>query len=241
MTLKPRFIYLGIAVSITLIATCGGKALAQSTIFNIPSTDVVAKKKVYFEFDFISHLESHENGGFQTYVPRVVVGVGKGVEIGLNVSSSDSISPTVVYAQPNIKWQAWSSEEKGGAMTFGAIAYAPIKNPGGVNDTFGLFYGNLSKKFKSDYGPRFTIGGYGLGGLDIDGVDKGGVMVGYEQPLAKRVSFVADWFSGKNAFGYVTPGLSFALPKSSLLNIGYSVGNSGRKNNGLFVYYGITF
>src|SRR5689334_16004172 len=43
-------------------------ASAQSTIFNIPSTDAVAKQKVYFEFDFISHLESHDNGGFQTYV-----------------------------------------------------------------------------------------------------------------------------------------------------------------------------
>ena len=30
---------------------------AQSTLFNIPSTDVVATKKVYVEFDFISHLE----------------------------------------------------------------------------------------------------------------------------------------------------------------------------------------
>src|SRR5690349_1641064 len=48
-------------------------ACAQSTIFNIPSTDAVAKNKVYFEFDFISHLESHDNGGFQTYVPRAVV------------------------------------------------------------------------------------------------------------------------------------------------------------------------
>ena len=240
MTLKTRFTRLGIALLIAFVATCGNKALAQSTIFNIPSTDVVAKKKVYFEFDFISHLESHENGGFQTYVPRVVVGVGKGVEVGLNVAATSSAAPTVVYAQPNIKWQFYSKEESGTAMTVGAIAYTPLKERSS-NDTFGFFYGNMSKKIKGDYGPRFTVGGYGLGGLDIAGVDKGGAMVGYEQPLSKRASFVADWFSGKNGFGYVTPGLSFALPKNSLLNIGYSIGNYGRKNNGLFVYYGITF
>ena len=218
----------------------GRRALAQSTIFNIPSTDVVAAKKVYVEFDLITHLESHDKGGFQTYVPRAVVGVGKGVEVGLNVAATDSAGPTVVYAQPNIKWQFWASEEKGAAMTFGAIAYTPLRNRSD-NDTFGFFYGNMSKKFKGDYGPRFTIGGYGIGGLDVAGVDKGGAMVGYEQPVAKKVSFVADWFSGKNGFGYVTPGFSIALPKNSLLNIGYSVGNTGRKNNGLFVYYGITF
>jgi len=240
MTLKPNFTYLRIALLIALVAMCGEKALAQSTIFNIPSTDVVAKKKVYFEFDFISHLESHDNGGFQTYVPRVVVGVGKGVEVGLNVATTHSAAPTIVYAQPNIKWQVWANEEKGGAVTFGAIAFTPLRNRSD-NDTFGLFYGNMSKKFKGDYGPRFTVGGYGLGGLDVAGVDKGGAMVGYEQPLAKKVSFVADWFSGKNGFGYVTPGFSFALPKNSLLNIGYSIGNFGRKNNGLFVYSGITF
>src|SRR5437763_4509445 len=65
----------------------GQMARAQSTIFNIPSTDTVAKKKVYFEFDFISHLESDDNGGFQTYVPRAVVGLGKGVEVGVNVAA----------------------------------------------------------------------------------------------------------------------------------------------------------
>jgi hypothetical protein len=77
--------------------------------------------------------------------------------------------------------------------------------------------------------------------VDLSGMDKGGAMVGSEQPLSKKTSFVADWFRGKNGFGNVTPGFSFALPKSSLLNIGYSIGNYGKKNNGLFVYYGITF
>jgi hypothetical protein len=236
-TLSALFV-LGAALALTPMF--GQDACAQSTIFNIPSTDVVAKKKVYVEFDFISHLEGHDNGGFQTYVPRVVVGLGKGVEVGLNVAATDSAGPTIVYAQPNIKWQFYANEEKGTAVTMGAIAFTPLKERS-ANDTFGLFYGNVSKKFKGDFGPRFTVGGYGLGGLDIDGVDKGGAMVGYEQPVGKGVSFVADWFSGKNGFGYVTPGFSFALPKSSLLNVGYSIGNQGRKNNGLFVYYGITF
>ena len=51
-------------------------AVAQSTIFNIPSTDVVPKKGVYLEFDFLSHFESHSDGGFQVYAPRAVFGVG---------------------------------------------------------------------------------------------------------------------------------------------------------------------
>src|SRR4030095_10608122 len=111
MTLKPNFTHLGIVLSIALVAMCADKALAQSTIFNIPSTDVVAKKKVYFEFDLITHLESHENGGFQSYVPRVVVGLGKGVEMGLNVGATDSAGPTFVEAQPHIQWPFYANEQ----------------------------------------------------------------------------------------------------------------------------------
>jgi hypothetical protein len=55
------------------------------------------------------------------------------------------------------------------------------------------------------------------------------------------VNFVADWLSGKNRFGYVTPGFSFVVTKTSAFYAGYSIGNFGRKNNALFLYYGITF
>jgi hypothetical protein len=125
-------------------------------------------------------------------------------------------------------------------VAVGGLLYTPIAHRAGA-DTFGFVYFVASKKVKSKYGPRITGGAYGLPGLRGDLGTKGGAIVGYEQPLSKKASFVADWFSGKNAFGYATPGFSFALPKNSLLNVGYSIGNHGRKNNALFVYYGITF
>ncbi len=239
MTFKASTTVLALATFFILTAL-SATSLAQSTIFNIPSTDVVAKKKVYFEFDFIGHLESDQNGGFQAYVPRAVVGLGKGVEVGVNIAATRSAAPGIVYLQPNIKWQFYANEKAGTALTAGAIAYIPAKDRK-VNDTFGFLYGNGSKKFKGAYGPRITVGGYGLVDFDATGFDKGGSMVGYEQPLSGKVSFVADWFSGNNGFGYVTPGISVTLPKNSLFNVGYSVGNKGRKNNALFVYYGITF
>jgi hypothetical protein len=236
---KQRVIVFALEVIGALTVLQRQIAFAQSTIFNIPTTDAVAPKKVYFEFDFLSHLGSHDNGGFQTYDPRVVGGVGKGVEVGLNVASTHSAAPTVIYAQPNIKWRFYANEEGGTAMSAGAIAFTPLKDRS-FNDSFGFFYGNASKKFIGAYGPRFTVGGYGIAGLSAD-VDKGGAMVGYEQPVSGKVSFVTDWFSGRNGFGYVTPGFSFALPKGQLVNVGYSFGNYGRRNNALFVYYGMTF
>jgi len=216
-------------------------SFAQSTLFNIPSTDVVAEKKTYVEFDFISHLESHNNGGFQAYIPRVVYGVAKKVEIGTNVAFVDALAPDQpVELQPNIKFQFYAKEKTGVQAAAGAILYTPIAHRAGV-DTFGLIYTVVSKKWKGDHGPRLTGGGYGLAGRDQGTGDRGGAIVGYEQPLHPKVSFVTDWFSGKNRFGYVTPGFSFAVSPSSYFYAGYSIGNSGRKNNALFLYYGITF
>jgi hypothetical protein len=240
MTSTLKRLLAGLGLVGGLLVCNSGIACAQSTIFNIPSTDVVAKKKVYLEFDFVSHLESHEDGGFQGYVPRAVVGIGHNVEIGSNFAFLDSLVPEQpVEWQPNIKWQFVNNEAHGVAATFGAIGYIPIAHTTGA-DTFGFFYTNVSKKFKADYGPRISGGGYILAGRDSGYGAEGGAMVGYEQPLSKKVSFVADWFSGHNRFGYVTPGFSVALPKNSLFNIGYSIGNQGRKNNALFVYFGIT-
>ena len=69
-------------------------------------------------------------------------------------------------------------------------------------------------------------------------------VAGAERDGGGKVSVVADWFSGKNFWGYFTPGISVTLPHSGLLNIGYALGNDsydGNKNRAFFIYYGITF
>lgn len=232
---------LALVCSITCCLALADSVSAQSTLFNIPSTDVVARKHVYTEFDFFSHLEDHEDGGFQAYTPRVVAGVGGNVEVGTNVAFFDALVPDQpVELQPNIKWQFYNDADSGVAAAAGAILYTPIANGDDV-DTFGSLYFTVSKKFKGDHGPRLTGGAYGLVGRDDDTGTKGGAILGYEQPLHPKVTFVTDWLSGNNRFGYVTPGFAFALPRNSYFYAGYSVGNSGRKNNALFLYYGITF
>src|SRR5262249_37349222 len=37
------------------------------------------------------------------------------------------------------------------------------------------------------------------------GAHRGGVILGYEQPVQKKVSIAAEWYSGKNYYGYFTP------------------------------------
>lgn len=215
--------------------------VGQSTLVTIPSTDVVSARNVYLEFDFISHYASHHDGGFQAYVPRAVVGVGHNVEIGANVVYTDGFGVNQpIEVQPNIKWRFYQNEQQRVSAAVGVMLYAPITHRTGTN-TFVMLYALVSKKVAGKFGPRFTGGAYALPGRDDGTGAKAGAMAGYEQPLASRVNFVMDWSSGRNRFGYVTPGLSFTTTRRSLLFTGYSIGNQGRGNNALFTYYGITF
>jgi hypothetical protein len=218
---------------------------AQSTIFNVPTTDTVAVGKGYFEFDYLPQVpEPNQRGRFQTYTPRIVFGVVPNLEAGVNVANSHFHNKTFSLFEPNAKYKFYADDAQGLAAAAGIIGYIPI-NHRGYSPTFALVYGNISKKFKgSNYGPRITFGPYGVVG-DISGPN-GGVLAGYEQPITAAISIVADWFSGKNFFGFLTPGVSIVLPHNGLFNIGYSFGNDsferpGNGNRELFVFYGIAF
>jgi len=237
----------------------GGEAMAQSTIFNIPTTDTVVNKKVYAEFDWL--MQAPGTGVSRTYLynPRLVVGAPGNLEFGVNFpmynTRTSGASATNGYIQPNAKWRFYSNENAGVAMAAGALMNVPLNNRS-IQDGWGLLYGLVSKKVKAgDYGPRFHAGPYGIVSANQDPVDgpvsflgpRAGAILGYEQPIHKRISVVADWYSGKNGVGYFTPGISISMLGSGLLNAGYSIGNdswadgNATKNRYFFAYYGVTF
>ena len=90
-------------------------AAAQSTIFNIPSTDTVSPKKVYVEVDYVLQLPEPDAFQFQTITPRAVLGVTPSLEVGLNIGfthvSDDGGNTT--YVQPNAKYKFWADDAKG--------------------------------------------------------------------------------------------------------------------------------
>ena len=216
------------------------QTVAQSTLMNVPSTDVVASRKVYVEMDFLTNYAWQREGSFQNYIPRTVIGVAKNIEAGVNVSFTHVTGEdSPVEIQPNVKWQFYSNESNGTAAALGCVLYTPLTNRAGT-DTLGQCYAVASKQIIGKYGPRFTGGGYTLLGAQNERT-RGGAIAAYEQPLAKRLWFIVDWFSGDNRFGYVSPGLSFATTKDSALTAGYAIANQGRGKNSLFVYYGKQF
>lgn len=236
---KSGFISLVMFAMLFLIA--GAPARAQSTLMNVPSTDVVAPKKLYLEFDFITNYAWERDDHFENYIPRGVVGIGKNLEVGVNVSYTHVRGGgEPIEVQPNIKWQFHNNEERGTAGALGCILYAPVTHRTNT-DTFGMCYTVFSKQVKGNYGPRFTGGTYGLVGRRDGEGTKIGAIVAYEQPLAEKLSFTVDWFSGRNRFGYISPGLTYDTTSDSFVSAGYSIANHGRGNNALFVYYGKQF
>lgn len=226
---------------LALLCICGPKAFGQSTLINAPSTEVVSPKQVYFEMDFITNYAWERDNSYQTYIPRAVVGVGKNVEVGVNVSfTRQSGVDHPIEFQPNAKWQFFNNEEKGLAGAVGCIWYMPATHRTGT-DTFGQCYTTFSKQFSGSYAPRFTGGAYVLIGSGPDQSSKAGAIVAYEQPFSKNTGLIIDWFSGRNRFGYVSPGLYVTMPGNGSLSGGYAISNYGRGNNYLFAYYGMTF
>jgi hypothetical protein len=242
-----------------VLTAFSSQVLAQSTIFNIPTTDTVAKGKVYAEFDFLPQVPGTDVSRTYLYNPRMVVGAPGNLEFGVNFPTyntrASGDSATNGYIQPNAKWKFYENEKAGVALAVGGLLNTPLNNRD-LQDTWGLVYGLVSKKVKTgNYGPRFHAGPYGIVSANQDPAKgpvsflgpRAGVILGYEQPVYKRVSFVADWFSGKNGFGYFTPGVSITTPGNGLLNAGYSIGNdswadnNATRNRYVFVYYGVTF
>jgi len=241
-----------------MVSFCG-QAMAQSTIFNIPTTDTVTKGKVYAEFDFLVQAPGTDISRTYLYNPRMVVGAPGNLEFGVNFpiynTRASGDSATNGYIQPNAKWKLYNNDDAGVAVAMGGLINTPLNNRN-VQDSWGLLYGLVSKKVKTgDYGPRFHAGPYGIVSANQDPNDvpvsflgpRAGVILGYEQPVHKRISIVADWFSGKNGFGYFTPGISIAIPGNGLFNAGYSIGNdsweddNATRNRYIFIYYGVTF
>ena len=216
-------------------------AKSQSTILNVPSSDVVSAKKLYAEFDFITNYAWERHGSFQNYVPRAVVGIGHNFEVGANVSYTHVSGETQpIEVQPNIKWRFYSNEANGTAAAVGCMLYAPVTDRERASPLVHC-YTTASKKLNGRYWPRFTGGVYGLMHASEDQKNRLGSIVGYEQKLTKRIGLLVDWTSGENRLGYLNSAFSFLTSHNSSLSTGYSIANHGRGKNALFVYYGTQF
>jgi hypothetical protein len=204
-----------------LLAAIAAPSAAQETIFNVPSGDVLDKGKVYGEFDFAYSWDASAG----TYTPRVVAGVGHRIEIGINLNGFASPGPSQAAPTPTIKWKAYDGGKSGWAVILGDDLFIPVQNR--TYDAGNYFYAELTKTINQT---RFTLGAFDFTSNVVASGNKAGGQFGIEQPVGKRVTVAADWFTGHQSAGYFTPGVVVKLSQKATGYAGYEIGNSGALN-----------
>jgi hypothetical protein len=234
---------LAAAFVVLLMMLCGAdsKARAQQTIFNVPSTDVLERGKVYAELDAsFKPNDSESVSRFSSFVPRVVMGVGGRVEVGLNVTGNVQPGPDSTTLVPTVKYKFYDGGDKGFAIVGGDHLFIPVRRR--AYDAGNYVYLEFSKTFKKS-GTRLTAGGYDFTRNVVSGANRAGGQFGFEQPLSKTVTLAADYFTGKHSAGYFTPGVVFKVGRKTTGYAGYSIGNQNpsRGNHFFLLELGYNF
>ena len=207
---------------------------AQQTIFNVPTTDVLDHGKVYLELDgSFKFTDQDALRKFSSFVPRVVVGVGGNVEVGLNVTGNVQPGSDSTTLVPTVKWKFYENEKKDTALIAGTNLYIPVRNR--AYNLGAYSYLAVSRTINKT---RLTAGGYVASkNVFASNAVRGGGQFGFEQTVNGKFSVAADWITGKHASGYFTPGVVYK-PTSKLTTYwAYSIGNAGAAQGNHFFLF----
>lgn len=207
---------------------------AQQAVFNVPTTDVLDKGKAYVELD--ASFKPNDQvalGKFSSFVPRVVVGTGGNIEVGLNVTGNIQPGAESTTIVPTVKWRFYRNEEKGVALMAGTNFFVPVRNRAYRFGTYSYLAGS-----KTINKTRLTGGGFvaSKNVFAADAVRSGG-QFGVEQTLNSKVKLAADWITGKHTNGYFTPGVIYNPHPRVTTYWTYSIGNAGAsRGNHYFLF-----
>lgn len=197
-------------------------AMGQQTIFNVPTSDVLDRGKVYGELDAsFKWTRDDALGKFSSFVPRLVVGVGGKVEIGINITGNIQPGEDTTTLVPTVKWKFYDNEKEKLALFGGTNLSIPIRNK--AYNIGSYSYAAVSKSIGKS---RLTAGGYVASkNVYAPNAVRGGGQFGFEQTINGKVTFAADWITGRHASGYFTPGVIYKPHPKVTTYWSYSVGN----------------
>jgi len=220
-----------------LLCLCGSAptAHAQQTVFNVPTTDVLTRGKVYFELDLsVKPNDTDALGHFSSSVPRLVVGVGHRVEVGVNVLGNVKPGADMTTLAPALKWKVYDGGNNGWAIAVGDNLFFPVRNKTYNAGTYA--YTMVQKSFKP--GTRLGFGSYFFSkNVVAPNANRAGGQFTFEQPVTKKLNLNADWFTGRIASGYLTTGAAYKLTPKLTGVAAYSLGNSQVRHGNHFFYF----
>ena len=194
-------------------------AYGQETVFDVPSADILDKGKVYGELDGTLRPVDF----LATFTPRVVVGVGHGIEVGMNFDGLSTPTSNQLEISPTLKWRLWKDQNAGLSFYIGDDVFFPVRmrsfNAGNY------VYAFFAKEWK--HGTRIGFGGYDFTRHIVSNANRAGGQFTFEQIVNKRLTLAAEWYTGNNSTGYVNAGAIVKLSSKLTLYAAYQVGNAG--------------
>lgn len=223
-----------VLILILFFVSLGHRASAQQTVFNVPTADVLERGKVYVELDAAFKFNNQESqNSFSSFVPRVVVGAGKNIEVGMNVTGNINPGADSTTLVPTAKWRFYQNEKKKLALFGGTNFYIPVRNR---SYKFGTYsYVSMAKTFNKT---RFTAGGFVYSkNVVASNASRGGGQFAVEHAINDKLTLAADWLTGKHANGYFTPGIIYKPHPKVTTYFTYSIGNTNAsKGNHYFLF-----
>lgn len=208
---------------------------AQQTIFNVPSADVLDPGRVYLEVDELFRPTDPE---FSSTTVRGVFGAIPRMEVGVNFGGLNAPGPVTPTATVAVKIQP----VRAGDFTLTAGGYGLFYLKGSEDgNPAGLGYGFASYRIPK-LGTRIELGGWYSSAGYAKPTSTGGALATFEQPLpwVPGLTLAADWWSGKNALGYVSPGLIYGFGHWTAY-AAYTIKNGDSKGNGGLLELGYLF
>lgn len=195
---------------------------AQQTIFNVPSADITSKNHIFLNPQLV--FRSWAPGRFYAVTNYSALGIGYNSEIDVtlfNVNSPPANNITLGTGFrsviPIFSKKLPKREIK---IIAGSQILASLQGQGVGNWSYGELSGLLPK-----LNTRLTTG-VSFGTKQVFDRNVVCFIAGYEQPVTKNFSLIADWFSGTNTFGLFTSGFSYTFPKNVDVLIGYQLPNN---------------
>lgn len=209
-------------------------ANAQQTVFNVPTADVLDKGKVYFELDASFKTNNQDIlRKFSSFVPRIVVGTGGNVEVGLNLIGNLNPGTDTTTLVPTIKYRFYQNKKKDLSLFAGQHFYFPVRNK---SYNFGSYsYVAVAKTINKT---RLTAGGFVFTkNVVAPNAARGGGQFAVEQTINSKLTLAADWYTGKHAAGYFSPGVIYKPHPKVTAYFSYSIGNAdANKGNHFFLF-----
>jgi hypothetical protein len=235
-----QFISRGVAIGALLLLAAGATEVrAQQTLFNVPSANAAERGKTFVELtSSFRTWGPTSSADYSTFTPRVIVGVGHGLELGGGVfeTNGQRFGDTTTLQLAG-KWRFYNNEETGTALTVSSQVNVPLRGQPEKGSV--LTFAGLHQTIKPT--------GTRLSGGVFDGTPRAlsqdnfvGGWASFEQPVYKGLNVIGDWMSGDQRFGAFTLGISYARGHH-YLRAGYQIYNNDNARNGVALRYGFWF